>query len=129
VTLDSVDASTHVALNLAVSVGLALVIGKPLGILAGSWLAVRIGWRQLPPGVTWRGVLLVGMLGGIGFTMSIFIATLAFVDPQHLAAAKIGVLIGSAVSGILGLAFGYLHYRREPGSIAGARLRTAVDKE
>jgi NhaA family Na+:H+ antiporter len=85
---------------------LALVIGKPVGIVAGSWIAVRLGWCRLPPGVTWQGVLLIGCLGGIGFTMSIFIATLAFTNEALLAAAKAGVLFGSAAAAIIGLTLG-----------------------
>ncbi len=111
VTLGSIDISSHTTLNLGLSVGLALIIGKPIGIFLGSWLAVRLGWCKLPRGVTWTGVLLVGVLGGIGFTMSIFIATLAFPEPPDLAAAKLGVLVGSAISGVLGLVFGYLYFR------------------
>ena len=67
---------------------------------------VRLGWCRLPPGVTWRGVLLVGLLAGIGFTMSIFIAMLAFPDETLLGAAKLGVLLGSLVAAMLGLAWG-----------------------
>lgn len=84
----------------------ALVLGKPIGIFVGSWSAVRLGWCQLPPGMTWADVLLVGCLGGIGFTMSIFIANLAFREPDLLAAAKLGVLLGSLTAGSLGLAIG-----------------------
>jgi NhaA family Na+:H+ antiporter len=84
----------------------ALVVGKPIGIFLGSWIAVLVGWCQLPPGVNWRGVALIGCLGGIGFTMSIFIATLAFEDEQLLAAAKGGVLLASALAAIIGLTLG-----------------------
>ena len=61
-------------------VGLALVAGKPLGVDRRDLACVRLGWCRLPPGVTWGGVCLVGLLAGIGFTMSIFIAMLAFTD-------------------------------------------------
>jgi NhaA family Na+:H+ antiporter len=86
---------------------IALVAGKPIGIVAASWLAVRAGWCSVPPGLSWSGVLLAGLLGGIGFTMSIFIATLAFTDPALLTAAKLAVLLASAVAGTIGLAYGY----------------------
>ena len=56
--------------------------------------------------MTWGGMWLIGCLGGIGFTMSIFIATLAFTDPQLLGAAKLGVLLASVAAGIIGLTFG-----------------------
>ncbi len=92
-------------------VALALVAGKPLGIIGASWLMVRLGWCRLPPGVSWGGIALIGLLAGIGFTMSIFIAMLAFNDEALLGAAKLGVLLGSLVAAVLGLAWGIV-YRR-----------------
>lgn len=71
-----------------IAVAVALVAGKPLGIVSVSWLMVRLGWCVLPAEVNWRSIMLVGLLAGIGFTMSIFIANLAFVDPGSLGAAK-----------------------------------------
>jgi Na+:H+ antiporter, NhaA family len=91
---------------------LALVAGKPLGVIGVSWLLVRLGWSHLPEGVTWRGIGLIGLLTGVGFTMSIFIATLAFADENLLGAAKLGVLAGSSAAAVLGLAWGFLFLRR-----------------
>lgn len=108
VTIEGVDLSLNSAQAVTVGVLLALVLGKPLGVIAASWLAVRLGWCRLPPGVTWSGVCLVGLLAGIGFTMSIFIATLAFDDANLLNAAKLGVLLASLVAAVLGLAWGFL---------------------
>ena len=85
---------------------LALFVGKPLGITLGAWLAVRAGWSVLPTGLSWSGVWLAGVLGGIGFTMAIFIATLAFPDERLLTAAKLGVLLASALAATLGIAIG-----------------------
>ncbi len=82
-----------------------LLIGKPLGITALTWIAVRLGISELPAGLTWRQMLGGGIIAGIGFTMSLFIATLAFDDPTLLAEAKIAVLITSAVAGAAGYAF------------------------
>lgn len=65
----------------------------------------------LPPGVSWHGIVLVGLLAGIGFTMSIFIAMLVFGDPALLAAAKLGVLAASALAATLGLAWGAIQAR------------------
>lgn len=90
----------------------ALVAGKPLGITGASWLAVRLGWCRLAPGVSWGGVCLVGLLAGIGFTMSIFIAMLAFSDEGLLNAAKLGVLLGSVAAAVLGLGWGAIYIRR-----------------
>jgi NhaA family Na+:H+ antiporter len=97
-------------------VAVALVAGKPLGVIGASWLAVKLGWCSLPPGVTWGGVVLIGLLAGIGFTMSIFVAMLAFPQEQLLGAAKLGVLLGSTVAGVLGLAWGVAWARRRQRS-------------
>ena len=112
VTLEGVDLNLDGAQAVTLGVLLALVVGKPLGVVAASWLAVRLGWCSLPQGVTWSGVWLVGLLAGIGFTMSIFIANLAFADPNLLGAAKLGVLLASLVAATLGLAWGCLLARR-----------------
>jgi NhaA family Na+:H+ antiporter len=99
-------------------VGLALVAGKPLGIVGATWLMVRSGLSRLPQGVGGGGIVLVGLLAGIGFTMSIFIATLAFGDENLLAAAKLGILAGSSLAAMLGLGWGVFHAARR------ARVRT-----
>lgn len=100
-------------LHIIIGVAVALVIGKPLGILGMSWLSVRIGWCQLPQDVNWSGLALVGLLAGIGFTMSIFIAMLAFDYESLLNAAKLGVLIGSFTAAVLGLVWGKLYINRK----------------
>lgn len=79
-----------------------LVVGKPVGIVLFSWLAVRFRLADLPFGANWRQVLGVGALGGIGFTMALFIAALAFGEGAKLEAVKIGILGGSLVAGLLG---------------------------
>lgn len=85
---------------LGIVAGLAL--GKPIGIMLASWLAVKSGLGALPADITWRQLLGMSCLAGIGFTMSLFIAQLAFPDPSHLATAKVAVLSGSAVSAVIG---------------------------
>lgn len=112
VSLEGMDLASDGSQSVMLGVFLALVIGKPVGIFLGSWVAVRLGWCRLPPNVTWRGVLLIGCLGGIGFTMSIFIATLAFSDETLLAAAKSGVLLASAAAGAIGLMVGRSYLMR-----------------
>ncbi|UFW91966.1 Na+/H+ antiporter NhaA (plasmid) [Bradyrhizobium barranii] len=92
---------------------LALVAGKPLGVVGATWVAVRLGWCRLAPGVSWGGVSLVGLLAGIGFTMSIFISMLAFSNQGLLSAAKLGVLFGSLVAATLGLGWGVIYIRRQ----------------
>ena len=93
------------ALLAPLSLGIAagLVIGKQLGIFGACWLAVKAGWARLPEGVGFRHVYGLSCLAGIGFTMSLFIGNLAFVDPQQIAAVKFGVLGGSLVSAITGI--------------------------
>ena len=81
---------------------MASVLGKPLGITAASVAAVRWGLASLPEGVTWTALHGCAWLGGIGFTMSLFIATLAFDGTPLLDAAKVGILGGSLVAGIVG---------------------------
>lgn len=81
---------------------LGLCIGKPLGITLFSWLSVKSGLCRLPEGAGWMHIVGVGILGGIGFTMSIFIALLSFSDPSWLPIAKFSVLTASLISGICG---------------------------
>ena len=86
----------------ALGVTLGLVIGKPIGVMLLAFIAVKVGVAQLPKGVTWLHVLGVSFLTGIGFTMSIFIANLAFGAGPILDSAKLGILAASVISGILG---------------------------
>jgi len=99
------------SLNVLYGVVVALVVGKPLGIVGVSWLVVRMGICQLPPEVNWRGVILVGLLAGIGFTMSIFVSVLAFAEESTLNAAKVGILLGSLISAVLALLWGHFYIR------------------
>jgi len=100
--------ATHDAWPIALGIGLGLLLGKPLGILLTTWLAMRLRIGALPPGITWRHVAVLGLLGGIGFTMAMFIANLAFGNAENLAVAKLAVLAGSAVSAAVGLIVGRL---------------------
>ena len=95
----------------ALAVAAGLVLGKPLGIVAFSWLAVRLGVASLPGGVNWRVMVGGGCLAGIGFTMSLFVAALAL-DGPLLDAGKIGILTGSAVSAVAGLTLLWLFLPR-----------------
>lgn len=96
------DASPVFTSSVTRGVILGLLLGKPLGILTFSWLAVRAGLAQLPQSVTWRGIHGAAWLGGIGFTMSLFIGGLAFDEASLLANAKIGILIASTLAAIIG---------------------------
>jgi NhaA family Na+:H+ antiporter len=88
---------------MALGVVLGLVLGKPIGLLGATWLVVRSGLAPLPQGVSWVAMAGAGILAGIGFTMSIFIATLAFGDPELLATTKLAILAGSLLAGALGV--------------------------
>lgn len=80
-----------------------LLLGKPVGIVGISWLAERLGWVSLPAGVNWNMVTAVGFIAGIGFTMSLFVASLAFGGTGMLDQSKIGVLSASVIAAITGL--------------------------
>lgn len=112
VSIKGVDLAADGALFVMLGVGVALVAGKPLGVIGAAWLMVKLGWCRLPPGVSWAGVCIVGLLAGIGFTMSIFIAMLAFTDENLLGAAKLGVLLGSLAAALIGLGIGAAYVRR-----------------
>jgi NhaA family Na+:H+ antiporter len=86
----------------AMGVILGLLIGKPIGFVVAAWLAVRSGLTTLPDGVSWPHMVGVGFLGGIGFTMSLFIITLAFPNDDISMSAKVGVLFASVIAGSAG---------------------------
>jgi NhaA family Na+:H+ antiporter len=91
-----------VATPITWGVVLGLVVGKPLGIVGASALAVRLRVGVLPAGAGWRQLLGAAAIAGIGFTVSLFIAGLAFTDPSDAAAATVGVLTGSLVAAAMG---------------------------
>ncbi|WP_152270149.1 Na+/H+ antiporter NhaA [Agriterribacter humi] len=92
------------ALNSSLNYGIigGLFIGKPLGIIAACWLLVKLKWGELPRGISWMQLTGIGILAGIGFTMSIFITMLAFEDTATQDIAKSGVLIASVMAMITG---------------------------
>jgi NhaA family Na+:H+ antiporter len=102
IALGSLGAALGGRIPLGIIAG--LVVGKQVGVFGFSWLAVRLGWASLPQGVHWRNLHGAAILAGIGFTMSLFIANLAFGEGPSLEASKVGILAGSFVSVILGLA-------------------------
>lgn len=89
----------------SLGVALGLVVGKPLGIFILTYLVVKIGWCQLPSGMNWKSVLGVGFLGGIGFTMSIFITLLAFENPVIINNTKLIIVLSSLIAGVIGFLF------------------------
>lgn len=79
-----------------------LFIGKQIGVFSACWIAVKLGFARLPEGAGWIHVWAVACLTGVGFTMSLFIGTLAFDDPAQLNGVRLGVLMGSILSGVMG---------------------------
>lgn len=90
-----------------------LVIGKPMGILLFSFISAALSLGTLPAGINWKNIAGAGFLGGIGFTMSIFITLLAFDDGQVINNSKIAILLGSLISAIAGYIFLKLSLKRE----------------
>ena len=101
-------------LNHPITLGVlaGLVLGKPLGIAGFTWFAVKMGWADLPIGLNMKHIFGVGLLGGIGFTMSIFIADLGFAGmAEDLLMAKTGILLASAIAGFCGFFWLMIHTR------------------
>ena len=109
IALDRHELASAISQPATLGIACGLLLGKPLGITLFAWLAVRLGVAELPAGVRWPQILGLGLLGGIGFTMSLFITNLAYQDaPELIAAAKVGIFAASLLAGSLG----YLLLRR-----------------
>lgn len=107
----AIPAATDIAFALGVlalleplplGIALGLFVGKQLGVFGFAWIAIKTNVCRLPKGSNSKHIYGVALLTGIGFTMSLFIGTLAFDDPEHARAVRIGVLSGSIVSGVVG---------------------------
>jgi len=111
------------ALSSSVTWGIAagLIIGKQVGIMAVTWIVIRLGIARLPRGVSWRHVYAASWLAAIGFTVSLFVGELAFAGTDVLAEAKIGILAASVVAGVVG--YGLLRMAGRPPAGAGAEVR------
>lgn len=92
----------HLLTSVSLGVMVGLLVGKPLGVMGMVWVTIRMGIAEFPAGMTWRHLHGVAWLAGIGFTMSLFIAELAFGQSQLLTSAKIGVLVASVMGGAVG---------------------------
>ncbi|HJT80009.1 MAG TPA: Na+/H+ antiporter NhaA [Chthoniobacterales bacterium] len=108
---------THSTLMLAIILG--LIAGKPLGIFLGSWLAVRFRIAVKPREYSWRQLLGAGAFGGIGFTMSLFIAREAFPNAPDFAASKIAIFIASILAGVIGTAILWPKMKKPPAEQEG----------
>ena len=102
-----INSDWHFALshNYTLGIALGLIVGKPIGIGLFCYLAVKLKICSLPEDINWKAIIGVGFLGGIGFTMSIFITLLAFSDAEHIDNSKIMILISSLIACVLGLLF------------------------
>jgi Na+:H+ antiporter, NhaA family len=107
VTFDQVDFGDG-AVAVALGICLGLVVGKPLGIVIASLIGIRLGIAALPRGIGFKELTVVGAVAGIGFTMSLFVAEVAFHSPGMLGAGKLAVLVGSGFAAALGLGSGFL---------------------
>ncbi len=126
VTVGSLDLHAPGAWHIVAGVSVGLFLGKPIGIVTVSLLTVKLGLCALPRGVDVRGLLVVGMVGGIGFTMALFIAQLAFTDELHLSLAKLAILVGSLVAGVVGLVVGRMLL---PAHIASGAAQSVDEAE
>ena len=109
----SSDIGQLFTLNYSLGISLGLILGKPIGIFIFAFLAVSVGMCKLPDDLNWKYILGVGFLGGIGFTMSIFITLLAFEDLNIINNAKFVILISSLIAGSIGFLTLKLSLRRE----------------
>jgi NhaA family Na+:H+ antiporter len=104
------DFTEAVFSNMGIGILLGLIIGKPLGIYFMSWISVKVGLGALPEGTRWSQIAAVGVLGGIGFTMSVFMAMLSYKDPLIQSQAKLVILLASVIAGVIGfLALKYIY--------------------
>jgi NhaA family Na+:H+ antiporter len=105
VSADAIDAPSW---RVIAGVTIGLVVGKPFGVFLASWLMLRMGIATLPRGVSAPHLVVLGVVAGVGFTMALFIAQLAFVEPKLLAAAKLGILAASGGAAMISLVLGRL---------------------
>lgn len=108
-------ASLWTSASLGIVVG--LYIGKQMGVFGAAVLAVRLGIGELPRGVTWPQIYGVALLAGIGFTMSLFVAALAFPDAALVASAKLAILLGSFLSAVTGVCIIFFSTRTRQGTL------------
>ncbi|PCH52807.1 MAG: Na+/H+ antiporter NhaA [Flavobacteriaceae bacterium] len=97
-SLDGLENTSHITINIA----LALIVGNTVGILLMSVLAIKLKLADLPKGVNFKQLFGISLLGGLGFTMSLFIVNLSYTNESFITASKMGVIVGSLIAGILG---------------------------
>src|SRR3954470_22200087 len=108
IDLSSITWSEALASKITLGVMSGLLAGKFAGITLFSWIAIQMGIARLPAGVSWKHLMGAAWLAGIGFTMSLFIAQLGLTTPEAVDQAKLGILLGSSISALIGLLWLYL---------------------
>ena len=100
-------AMLFISQNLMIVLGvvMGLLVGKPIGIVGFAYVAHKLKIAPKPDNLSWNEVVAVGFIAGIGFTMSIFITQLAFMDESLIAAVKLGIFFASFIAGVLGVMF------------------------
>lgn len=106
-------------------IALGLFVGKQVGVFSMAWLSVKLGWAKLPTGANWAQVYGIACLTGVGFTMSLFIGTLAFEGDETLNAVRLGVLMGSIASGVLGYVLLRIFCKESPEVSESVKVATA----
>lgn len=105
------DLLDMVTSSVTLGVFFGLLLGKPIGIMLMSFITIKLKIASLPENVNWFHMLGASILGGVGFTMAIFVANLAFADPHMVAEAKLGILMASLVAGVVGFMFLFIQAR------------------
>ena len=109
--------------SIVVGIVLGLFIGKQLGVAVFTWIVIKFGWAKIPENTTWLEIYGVAILCGIGFTMSLFLGTLAFerINPVYLIEVRLGVLIGSVLSGVIGATMLQAAFAKKAKSVSGRK--------
>lgn len=108
IDFSQIDIAASISAPVTLGVMFGLVLGKFIGISGSCWLILKLGWGKMPHGMNWRHLTGAAWLGGIGFTMSLFIGGMAFTDPRLFEDAKLGILLSSLIAAIIGLVWLYV---------------------
>ncbi len=128
IDLTDIQWGNVLAERVTLGIVVGLVAGKFIGISLFSWIAIRFQLGRLPMGVAWKHLLGAAWLGGIGFTMSLFIGQLAFTNPVHIEQAKLGILLASIISAVIGVIWLYSMADRRPRQYRSLRRRRPLRK-